>query len=326
MKTNPIVPENDAVRIDGHDPDGRPPAQLPASGADGVARTPSTLERVPLRGLEYSVRRWGPADAPALFLLHGWMDSSPTFQFVVDALRQDWQVIAPDWRGFGGSTWLAQGYWFPDYYADLELLLAHYAPGQAVRLVGHSMGAAVAGVYAGLRPARVAQLVMMDFLGLKPPADADSPMLLRKWLDGQAQPPRLPVHEDHAALARRLQAVNPRLTAARAAFLARHVGRTRADGRVEMAGDPWHKLPSPFVYRIEDVMACWRLVTAPTLMLFAEHGYVNERFAAEPEALRRRLACFADHRVLTIADAGHNLQHDQPEAVAAALEAFLQRN
>ncbi len=321
MNKNAIVPENDAARID-----GRAFTHLPGSGADGVAHVPSTLDRVPVRGLDYSVRRWGPADAPVLFLLHGWMDSSPTFQFVVDALRQDWQLIAPDWRGFGGSTWLGHGYWFPDYYADLEVLLDHYAPGQAVRLVGHSMGAAVAGVYAGLRPARVAQLVMMDFLGLKPPPDAASPVLLRKWLDAQAQPPRLPVHEDSAALARRLQTVNPRLSAARAAFLARHVGRIGADGRVEMACDPWHKLPSPFVYRIEDVMACWRQVTAPTLMLFAEHGYVNERFATEPEALRQRLACFADHRVLTIADAGHNLQHDQPEAVAAALEAFLQRD
>ena len=52
---------------------------------------PSTTERVPVRGLEYSVRRWGPADAPKVFLLHGWMDTSATFQFVVDALRHDWQ-------------------------------------------------------------------------------------------------------------------------------------------------------------------------------------------------------------------------------------------
>ena len=281
MNTNPIVPEND-------------PARMPDGALQAPPHKASTLDTVSVRGLDYAVRRWGPADAPQLFLLHGWMDSSPTFQFVVDALRRDWQIIAPDWRGFGGSTWFGHSYWFPDYYADLEALLAHYAPEGAVRLVGHSMGAAVAGVYAGLRPERVSQLVMMDFLGLKPPPDADAPTLLRKWLD-----------------------------AARADFLARHVGRAAADGRVEMACDPWHKVSSPFVYRIEDVMACWRQVRAPTLMLFAEHGYVNDRLADDPHELQRRLACFADVRVLTIADAGHNLQHDQPEQVAAALEDFL---
>ena len=140
-----------------------------------TVRKPSTTERVAVRGLEYSVRRWGPADAPKVFLLHGWMDTSATFQFVVDALRHDWQLIAPDWRGYGETTWLHRPYWFPDYYADLEALLAHYAPEGPVRLVGHSMGANIAGIYAGLRPQRVARLAMLDFIGLKVPADVDAP-------------------------------------------------------------------------------------------------------------------------------------------------------
>ena len=131
-----------------------------------TVRKPSSTERVSVRGLEYSVRRWGPADAPKVFLLHGWMDTSATFQFVVDALRHDWQLIAPDWRGYGETTWLHRPYWFPDYYADLEALLAHYAPEGPVRLVGHSMGANIAGIYAGLRPQRVARLAMLDFIGL----------------------------------------------------------------------------------------------------------------------------------------------------------------
>ena len=29
------------------------------------------------------------------------MDVSASFQFVADALRGDWDVYAPDWRGFG---------------------------------------------------------------------------------------------------------------------------------------------------------------------------------------------------------------------------------
>ena len=84
---------------------------------------PSTTECIEIRGLRYNVRQWGPADAPPVFLLHGWMDASATFQFVVDALRQDWHVIAPDWRGYGASEWLGRPYWFPDYYADLDALL-----------------------------------------------------------------------------------------------------------------------------------------------------------------------------------------------------------
>src|SRR6187401_442452 len=72
-----------------------------------------------IRGLRYHVRTWGDARAPKMFMLHGWMDVSASFQFVVDELRHDWHVIAPDWRGFGLSEWSREGYWFPDYIADL---------------------------------------------------------------------------------------------------------------------------------------------------------------------------------------------------------------
>ncbi len=91
----------------------------------------SVSDFVAARGTRLHVRRWGRPDAPTLFMLHGWMDVSASFQFVVDALAGDWQVIAPDARGFGLSDWpVAQGrsghYWFQDYLADLDALIDHY--------------------------------------------------------------------------------------------------------------------------------------------------------------------------------------------------------
>ncbi|MDE1005387.1 MAG: alpha/beta hydrolase, partial [Paraburkholderia fungorum] len=65
----------------------------------------SRSEFVAVRGIRLHVRRWGNPDAPMLFMLHGWMDVAASFQFVVDALGGDWQVIAPDMRGFGLSDW-----------------------------------------------------------------------------------------------------------------------------------------------------------------------------------------------------------------------------
>src|ERR1700688_2089349 len=126
-----------------------------------ISLKPPVSEFVATRGTRLHVRRWGPPDAPMLFMLHGWMDISASFQFVVDALAGDWQVIAPDARGFGLSDWpVAEGksghYWFQDYLADLDALLDHYAPaslrGEPVNLVGHSMGANVVCLYASVRP------------------------------------------------------------------------------------------------------------------------------------------------------------------------------
>lgn len=286
----------------------------------------SRCEQVMVRGLRYNVRHWGPAGAPRVFFLHGWMDASATFQFLVEALTREWHVIAPDWRGYGASQWLHRPYWFPDYYGDLDSLLAHYSPDAPARLVGHSMGGNIAGIYAGARPGRVSRLAILDFLGLKATLPGDAPGRLGHWLDDLQGEPRLRLYPDHGALARRLMLANRRLTAERADFLARHVGLVRADGRVVLACDPWHKVPSPVLYRAEEAMASWRAITAPVLLLIADRGYVHERFGNDPEEYARRLACFADRQVVTIPDSGHNLQHDQPERLAAALEHFLARD
>ncbi len=288
--------------------------------------TPSTTETVNVRGLNYCVRHWGSPDAPPVFFLHGWMDSSPTFQFVVDALRQAWHIIAPDWRGYGASQWLERPYWFHDYYADLDCLLDHYSSDRPARIVGHSMGANIASLYAGVRPERVSQLVMLDFMGMKPEADNDAPTTMTNWITAIREQPKLRGYPDHAALARRLMTANPRLVEEKAAYLANVVSRPRPDGKIEMACDPWHKIPSPVPYRIGDTKAIWRKIEAPVLMVVADYGYVQDRLGNDPDEFRSRIESFANVQVRTITGAGHNVQHDQPEQVAAALEEFLLRD
>ena len=106
---------------------------------------------VTIRGLRYHVRHWPAAGAPKIVLLHGWMDVSASFQFLVDELAQDWDVYAPDWRGYGLTEWgRADCYWFPDYIADLDALLREISSMEPVNLVGHSLGGNVAALYAGV--------------------------------------------------------------------------------------------------------------------------------------------------------------------------------
>ena len=60
----------------------------------------------------------------------------------------------------------------------------------------------------------------------------------------------------------------------RATFLARHCSIELPDGQFVVACDPWHRVPSPQIYRIEEVMACWREMTAPVMLVTADEGYV----------------------------------------------------
>jgi pimeloyl-ACP methyl ester carboxylesterase len=284
---------------------------------------PSRSEFVPVRGLRYHVRRWGPAEGRHLIMLHGWMDVSATFQFLVDALTQSWNVVAPDWRGFGQSTWTGGPYWFPDYVADLAVLLDHYSPDAPAHLVGASMGGNVACLYAGLRPERVASITTLEGFGLASADPEESPDRLAKWLDQLQKPVEPKVYRDFETLAERLCHKDPLLSAARAHILARHLGRQREDGAVELAADPYHRLVNPVLYRLEEVKACWRRIAAPVLWVVARESPLLRRFVAHDDDYRDRLACFRNLREIVLDAAGHNLQHHQPERLASLIEEFL---
>jgi pimeloyl-ACP methyl ester carboxylesterase len=286
-------------------------------------QAPSRCEQLPINGLAYHVRHWGPDDAPLLLMLHGWMDSSASFQFTVDALRRSWHVVAPDWRGYGQSEWLNRRYWFADYYADLDALLERYSPGVPARIVGHSMGGAVASIYGGVRPGRIAGLLMVDFLGLLPNEAEEAPGRIRDWLDRSRETPKLRAYASREQLAARLLQFNKRLLPERAAFLATHCASQLPDGQWVVACDPWHKVPSPHLYRIEEVMACWRAMTAPVMLVTADEGYVMQRFGQHAEELQRRMDCFVHGHITRIDDCGHNVQHDRPEKLAELIESFF---
>jgi pimeloyl-ACP methyl ester carboxylesterase len=280
----------------------------------------------PIRSLRYHVRRWPAPGAPKMVLLHGWMDVSASFQFVVDALERDWDVYAPDWRGYGLSAWAkADSYWFPDYLADLDLLLEKIDSQKPINLVGHSMGGHVAGLYAGVRPARVARFVNLEGFGLAATRPEQAPKRYARWLDELRVPPRLRPYESFAALAERIRSNNPKLSPEKAEFLARHWGQETEGKNVTLRGDPAHKIVNPVLYRQDEVRACWQLATAPVLWVEAADSDALRRVGLDPAAHAERRAAFRALRYVTVPGSGHMLHHDQPQAVARLLEEFLVR-
>jgi pimeloyl-ACP methyl ester carboxylesterase len=277
-----------------------------------------------IRKLKYHLRRWANPGAPKMVLLHGWMDVSASFQFLVDALRGSWDVYAPDWRGYGLSEWgKSDCYWFPDYIADLDFLLQEIEPREPVNLVAHSLGGNVAALYAGIRPERVAKLVNLEGFGLPSTRPEQAPKRYGQWLAELREGPQLRPYENFAALAERLRKNNPRLTPERADFLARHWGREEGDGSVVLRGDPAHKIVNPLLYRYEEVRACWQQVSAPVLWVDAADSDTLKRMKMDPAQQAERRGAFRNLRHVTVENAGHMLHHDQPEAVARLIEEFL---
>jgi len=278
-----------------------------------------------IRGLDIHLTYWGPAPAhsePPVFLLHGWQDTGDTFQFMVDAFEQDWPLVALDWRGFGRSAWAQDGYWFPDYYADLDELLDQLAPHTPVQLVGHSMGGNIAGQYAGIRPERVRSVVSLEGFGLRRAAPEQAPAQLRKWLTQVKSVPPLRSYDSFEQLAVIIASRYPRFPPERTAFIARAWARMDADGRVRLLGDSRHRWISPTLGRREELEAVWRNVTARFLMLLGNESAILPHLGEDGTDAAFR-ALIPQIEILRIAGAGHMLHIEMPEVVAPPIEKFL---
>lgn len=287
----------------------------------------SRSEFIALRGLNMHIRHWGNPDAPKLFMVHGWMDVAASFQFVVDCLAQDWHVIAPDWRGFGLTEYpKVESYWFPDYVADLDAILLHYSPDQAVNLLGHSMGGNIAMLYAGVRPERIAKLINLEGFGMPMTQAKQAPGRYRKWLDELREVPSLRPYASLAEVAARLQKTNPRLSDERASFLAQHWAKESAQGVWELLADPAHKNSSPLLYHVDEVLECWQNISAPVLWVEANDTDIWRMIGSKQEArveIDRRMQFIPQLQTKIVMDAGHMLHHDQPEVLAQMIEEFL---
>ncbi|HEX5355476.1 MAG TPA: alpha/beta hydrolase [Aquabacterium sp.] len=290
---------------------------------------------VTVRGLKHHVLTWGDTtrvtpEQPLLVMVHGWMDTAASFQFMVDALRQqpgwaDRPIVAIDWRGFG-LTEVPQtdSYFFADYLGDLDLLLDQLAPGQKIDLLGHSMGGNVVMLYAGVRSERIRKLVNLEGFGMPATQPQEAPDRYIKWLDELKQPVHLKDYASLPEVARRLQANNPRLREPFALWLAGHWARQLGD-RWVINADAAHKRPQPILYRVEEVCAFLQRIACPVLFVEGTETLYfmlfNGKFSREEFLARVKLV--PDFRLESIQNAGHMLHHDQPEELAVHIANFL---
>lgn len=294
---------------------------------------------VPVRGLSYHLQVWGDPslitpERPALVMGHGYMDVGASFQFVVDALAdlegEARYIIAPDWRGFGLTRMPpVDTYWFADYLGDLDGLLAApelgLAADESIDLLGHSMGGNIVMIYAGVRPTRIRKLINLEGFGMPRTEPHESPQRLARWLHDLRQPKSLRGYPSVDGVAERLRQNNRRLPADKAAWLARQWSEQREDGFWHILGDPAHKGIGALLYRVEEVLACWQRISAPVLWVEGDETdtrqwwgdrYPRSDFESRLDAVFR----LERHR---LTQCGHMLHHDQPEALAALLKAFL---
>jgi pimeloyl-ACP methyl ester carboxylesterase len=257
-----------------------------------------------------------------LVVLHGWGDCAASFQFLVDEFKKNWFVVAPDWRGFGRSHHRAESYWFPDYLADLDLLLTRYQPDEPVHMLGHSMGANVAGLYAGIFPELTKSLINVEGFGLADGDPLNAPANYRRWIIQSRKMPSYATYRSFDELAQRIVKRNPAISHDKALYVARHWSEKSGDGSIVLRADPAHKLPNAVQYRRAEAEACWAAVTARVLLVVGEDtdftaaakSWIDPDESAHP---------FRNEETAVIPGCGHMVHFEQPGRLADIVESFL---
>lgn len=277
-----------------------------------------------VRGLNYHIQEWGDSAKPLLVLLHGWMDCGATYKYLAEYLSEHYFLVAPDWRGFG-QTDHASGYWFPDYYADLEKILDHYSPHNPVSIVGHSMGGNIALMYAGIHPHRVDNVMSLEALGMAQTEVKEAPEKYRRWMREITSEEPSKIYPGFDALCSSVYKGNPRLAPEMIIELAHMWGeKVGEEGAYKLKHDHAHRYANPVRYNFDDVLECWQQITAKVGLVMATDSTFYKRFSQFGRLDEsKRVLNIADTDYFEIENCGHMLHIEKPKLTADAILAFL---
>lgn len=285
-----------------------------------------------VRGLCLAGKVWGSAHGEPVLALHGWLDNASTFDRLAPLLPE-LQLVALDCPGHGWSDPVppAGSYSFSEWL-PLPFEVASALGWDKFSLLGHSMGAAIASMSAGLLPERLRRMVLVDALGPHSSQEAHAPADYRRyWARRPALARRPVVYRTLELAAQRLaQAVDglsldgARLLVPRGMRLARPADREQVAGCTPpppgfvWRADPRLRLPSAVRWTEAQVRAFLNEVTCPCLLIEAEQGFLGQ----VSSLLQARASCIA-HLKTERLPGGHHLHLDQPVAAAHSVRAFF---
>jgi pimeloyl-ACP methyl ester carboxylesterase len=277
---------------------------------------------VDVRGLSLCQCAWGPADGPVVLLLHGMLDHGAMWADVAQRLAEKGcRVLAPDQRGHGRSQHDGPGgsYHLLEFVADLDALLGHdngnnpLQVNGSVTVVGHSMGAAVAALYASARPQKVNALVLVESILPTDTAETETTSQLTAYLDQLANSPQHACLPDVRAAAGRLRQVIPSLSEEQALYTARRITQPWDSGSgVCWRWDPHLLTRSGVTFNgLAFKASCYtellRRIQVPVTLVYGEEG--SYKTLSQMQAIMPKATA-------AVLPGGHNLHVEAPESLA----------
>lgn len=272
-----------------------------------------------------------PEGVRTVLALHGWLDNAASFDHLAGLLAEDpgLRIIAVDLPGHGRSDHrpLAVQQHFIDY-VSVVLQICEALGLERLSLLGHSMGAGIACLFAGAFPERVRRLVLIEGLGPWSESPGDAPERVARAARSSLQTPALsPIYStlDQAIRVRQRAGRLPDDAARRMVERNMRPAMPEELEAAEFDGsggfvwrtDPRLKEPSALRMSEEQVEAFLQRISAPVLFLAGEES----EFESYRPMLERRMQKVARLQQQKL-PGGHHLHMDSPDDTAFALRDF----
>lgn len=270
-------------------------------------------EEIKTNGTTIHVRIGGKG--PAVLLVHGYGDTGDMWAPLAAELMADHTVIAPDLRGMGLSAVATEGFTKVNQAEDLVGVLDALKVRDA-DVVGHDIGNMVAYAFAKAHPDRTKRLVVMDapVPGIGPWEEVLKNPLLWHFRFGGPDMERLVEGRERIYLDRFWNDFSANPSRFTEASRAHYAGLYSKPGRMHAGFLQFAAFDQDAIDN-RATLDTGRL-QMPLLAVGGERSFGTTmafvmRFAAD------------DVRQVVIADSGHWLMEEQPEATVAAIRAFL---
>ncbi|HVL57666.1 MAG TPA: alpha/beta hydrolase [Burkholderiaceae bacterium] len=260
----------------------------------------------------------------AVVLLHGWPQTSHEWRHLMPLLGERYRVIAPDLRGLGDTSRPLDGYDSGTVAADVAELLTEHLGIERFHLVGHDWGGPTAFALAVTRMRAVATLTIIDVTipGIGPDISQGG----RRWHHAFHMTPDLPEllvqgHErEYLGWFYREFSFQP--DAITAADVDEYLRAYTQPGALRAGFSYYRNIPKLAAQNRALLESGFRL---PMPVLAVGGGRTESRGRGiEPEQSLREIA--VDVTGAVIADSGHFVPEEQPEALFECLLAHLRRH
>lgn len=268
-------------------------------------------------GFTIACKSWGNPALPPILALHGWLDNANSFDLIAPYLAQDFYFIAADLPGHGHSSHLPEGayYHFIDgIYTTLQIIKAlNY---ERMHLLGHSLGACLASLVAGIAPHRVHSVAFIDALGPLTHPESACQQQLAQYLENDliVNKPAKPYAS--LKLAARTRAQRGYLKTEHAEILCAR-GMYEKDNAFYWRHDKRLLIPSPLRLTEEQVLSCLSAIKAKTLLCWAEQG-----FSFNEKALQKRIHAVENLTLIRLTG-GHHVHMENPKETGNILLKFF---